>query len=154
VLYFPGISHLDELPDLCLQNTNVLLLEMPFIRWTEAMIREVKDLARSRRVIVLLAHIDRYYYRQRRSVWDEFLQEDILIQANAEFFLGTWTKRRALHLLKNGTIHLLGSDCHNMTTRPPHLKEAATVIEQALGPGVLRSMDALGRDLLGDYIRR
>jgi len=154
VLYFPGISHLEELPLLCLQGTNVLLLEMPFTRWSEAMIREVKELALSRRVIVLMAHIDRYYYRQRRSVWDEFLEDDILIQANADFFLGTWTKRRALRLLREGTIQLLGSDCHNITARPPRLQEACDVIASALGTRILRDMDALGRELLGESVPR
>ena len=32
VLYFPGIAHMEELPELCLEGTNLLLLEMPFER--------------------------------------------------------------------------------------------------------------------------
>ena len=30
VLYFPGISRMEALPSLCLEGTNLLLLEMPF----------------------------------------------------------------------------------------------------------------------------
>ena len=30
VLYFPGISHMAALPQLCLEGTKLLLLEMPF----------------------------------------------------------------------------------------------------------------------------
>ncbi len=149
VLFFPGISRLEEIADLCLEGTDLLLLEMPFMTWSEAMIREVKELAHSGRVTVLLAHIDRYYARQRRSVWDEFLDSDILIQANADFFLGRWTRRRALRLLEEGTIHLLGSDCHNLSDRRPRLDEARSVIAEYLGPSFLREIDGFGRSLIG-----
>ena len=148
VLYFPGISRMEELPSLCLEGTNILLLEMPFDSWSEYYIREVRELACSGRFTVMLAHIERYYAKQPVSVWDEFLDLDILMQANADFFIPFRTKRKALNLLKEGRIHVLGSDAHNMTTRPPRLDEARAVIESYFSRSTMRDLDRFGRALL------
>ena len=148
VLYYSGISHSADLSQLCLQGTNLLLLEMPFVRWSTSVIREVADLARSGDFTVLLAHIERYYFRQPLSVWDRFLEEGIVMQANAGFFLSFRTKRKALRLLKENRIHVLGSDCHNMSSRPPRLAEARSVIQHSLDPGIISRVDSCGYYLI------
>lgn len=150
VLYFPGISHMEELPSLCLEGTNLLLLEMPFETWSEYMIREVMELARSGRFSILLAHIERYFFQQPISIWDGFLDNGILMQSNADFFLPFATRRKALKLLRDGYIHLLGSDCHNMNGRAPRLEEARAWIYKHLGDEDLDYMDELGRIILRD----
>ena len=148
VLYFPGISHMAELPQLCLQGTNILLLEMPFDAWGEYYTREVRELARSGDFTILLAHVERYFFKQPISVWNEFLEYGVLMQSNAEFFLPFRTKRKALKMLDEGYIHLLSSDAHNMSTRAPCLDRARGVIEKHRGDEVLRYMDDLGALLL------
>lgn len=152
VLFFPGISRMEELPELCVEGTDVLLLEMPFTTWTDYMVREVKDLAYTGRYTLLLAHIERYYYRQHVSVWDELLDLGILMQSNADFFLPFRTRRKALKLLREGRIHLLGTDCHNMTSRSPHMDQAMETIRNHSGERTLKDIDALGRQLLKDVL--
>lgn len=149
VLYFPGICRMEMLPELCLQGTDLLLLEMPFTSWSDHMIREVREIARSGRFTLVLAHIERYYDKQPTSVWDELLEEGVLMQSNASFFLPFATRRKALRLLKEGRIHLLGTDCHNVTSRPPRMAEARAMIERRLGRAVLEELDMLGESLLG-----
>ena len=148
VLYYPGIANMEELPQLCLEGTNLLLLEMPFEPWTSYMTREVSDLARRRDVQLLLAHIERYFFYQPIAVWDEFLDLGILMQSNAEFFLPFRTRRKALRLLDDGYIHLLGSDAHNMSSRAPNLDKARARIVKSLGEENLTYIDHLGSSLL------
>ena len=150
VLYFPGISHMDELPQLCLEGTDLLLLEMPFTAWNERMIREVDELSRSGVCRIMMAHIERYYFKQPVSVWDSFLDQGILMQSNAEFFLSLRTRRKALKLLKEGRIHLLGTDCHNMSSRAPRMADARALIRKRLGDETLEEIDALGEALLAE----
>ena len=152
VLYFPGMSRMDELSTLCIEGTNILLLEMPFRPWSEHMIREVHDLARSGRYTLMMAHIERYYDDQPASVWDDLLGEGVLMQSNADFFLPFFAGRKALRLLREDRIHLLGTDCHNMTSRPPQMDEALRVIRRRLGEEKLAQIDELGRDLLQDVL--
>ena len=153
VLYFPGISHMDELPQLCLEGTDLLLLEMPFTAWNERMIREIDELSRSGVCRIMMAHIERYYFKQPVSVWDSFLDQGILMQSNAEFFLSFRTRRKALKLLRDGRIHLLGTDCHNMSSRAPRLAEARALIRKRLGDETLDEIDTLGKALLAEGTR-
>ena len=155
VLYFPGVSKVEALPDLCLEGTDVLLLEMPFTEWQEYWIREVCDLALTRKFTIVLAHIERYYTRQPKKVWDQFLDLDVLMQSNADYFLQPDSifrfrgGHKALKMLKEHRIHLLGTDTHNLTSRPPRMAEARETIRQALGQHVLERIDRLGEELIG-----
>jgi len=128
VYYFDGISRCEELTGLRIEGTPLLLLEMPFQTWTDRMTAEVRSLHSRPGFTVVLAHIERYLRFQKREIWDEVLEMGVLTQGNAEFFLHWSTKRKALHMLETGRLHLLGSDCHNMKTRPPRLGEARKVI--------------------------
>ena len=150
VLYFPGISGIEELPLLTLEGTDLLLLEMPFSQWSNYMIQEVNDLARCGRCTILMAHIERYFGRYSRSVWDGFLDNGILMQSNADFFLGRWTKRKAVKLLAQDRIHVLGTDTHNMDGRAPHMDKALAVIRKELGEEMVSLIDSFGRSLLGE----
>ena len=148
LLYFPGFGHSEALPGFCLEGTRLLLLEMPFQTWSRYMVAEVLDLARSGEYRIVLAHIERYYRRQSRRVWDRLLESGLLMQANADFFLSLSSRALALSLLRRGRIHLLGSDCHDTLRRRPRLGEAAALIEKRMGPQVLADMDARCRALL------
>lgn len=43
----------------------------------------------------------------------------------------------AFQLLRNGQIHILGSDCHNLKDRKPNMGEAIRVIQERLGQNQL-----------------
>jgi len=132
VRFFDGISNTEELSSLCLEGTDLLLLEMPFTRWTERMLGEVADIRR-RGLIPVAAHLERYMEFNSRRTLDRFMDMDLLIQCNAEFFLSKRTSRRALSLLRAERIHFLGSDAHNITSRAPNMRAALELIEKKLG---------------------
>ena len=144
VRFFDGIGAAEDLPALCLEGTNLLLLEMPFVPWTDRMLGEVAELRR-RGLTPVAAHVERYMGFNSARMMRAFFDLDILIQCNAEFFLTRHTARKALRMLDRGQIHFLGSDAHNTTTRRPNLAEALSLIEKKLGPDAidrLRAMEA------------
>ena len=132
VRFFDGISNTQELPSLCLEGTELLLLEMPFTRWTERMLGEVADIQR-RGIIPVAAHLERYMEFNARKMIDRFMDMDLLVQCNAEFFLSKRTSRKALALLRAERIHFLGSDAHNTSSRAPNMGAALELIERKLG---------------------
>ena len=132
VRFFDGISAADELPMLCLEGTKLLLIEMPFTRWTERMLGEVTEICR-RGLIPVAAHLERYLSFNPKKIIRRFMDMDILIQCNAEFFLERRTERKALSLMREGRIHFLGSDAHNLSSRAPDLGQALELIEKKLG---------------------
>lgn len=148
VLYYPGISRMKGLSSLCIEGSHLLLLEMPMCRWTESMVRELVDMSGKNGVVLVLAHIDRYWTLQSKTVWNRLLENGILMQTNASFFTALATRRKALSLLNEGYVHLLGSDCHNMTSRPPHLGRAFDVIQKRFGTDYVRQINEYGYSLL------
>jgi len=129
VYYYAGISRCSGLEALKIEDTGLLLLEMPYCRWSQRMLQEVREIHASRSA-VLLAHIERYLRWQDGETWDALADWGVLNQCNASFFLRWQTKRKALRMLREGKIHLLGSDSHNMDARPPRLGAAWAALGQ------------------------
>ena len=130
VHYFEGISQANDLICLRIENSELLLLEMPFDQWEDWMVREVIALNAYKGVTVVLAHIERYFQFQNSPAINRLLASGVLMQANAAFLLQRNTRKKALQMLENGQIHCLGSDCHNMTLRPPCLLQAIEFLRQ------------------------
>lgn len=144
VRYYPGISRLEGLNELRIEGTRLLLLEMPETRWPGSVVRELLDLSGVRGTRIVLAHVERCRGFQSPDVWPALLENGIRMQVNASYFLSWQTRRRALSALVQGEVHFLGSDCHNMTARPPRIGEARLRIEKKLGADFLAQMDAYG----------
>ncbi len=132
VRFFDGISGAEALPSLCLEGTGLLLLEMPFTRWTERMLGEVEEI-RMRGIRPVIAHLERYIDFNPKKLLYRLMEMDVFIQCNAEYFLSRRTSRQALRLMEEDRIHFLGSDAHNTTSRPPNLGQALELIERKLG---------------------
>lgn len=141
VKFYDGISRLQELKSLCIQGTKLLLLEMPFTKWTEYTIRELIDISSDGKVTLVLAHIERYMKFQKPDVFYRLLDSGILMQINASFINDFFTGRKAIGLLKKGAVHFLGSDCHNMNDRAPDIGRAFRTIEKKLGKEFNSSFD-------------
>lgn len=148
VAYFRGIGTCSQLDRLCLGDSRLLLLEMPYTPWTNQMVDEVCKLQRQG-VLPVLAHIERYYKRDQFLKYkDELLEWGICFQASAAGFVDRKTAGRTLKLLQNGQMHFVGSDCHNMAQRKPNLDQAGQIIYHRLGPEAIRWLDRLADELL------
>ena len=148
VRFYDSISRLPELELLCAGESKALLLEMPFSKWSEMTVKEVASLSRSGRVTVVLAHIERYLPFQTPDVWQRILESGALTQVNASFFIGCFKKRKALNMLASGMINVIGSDCHNLTSRQPQIGKAIEVISKHFGPECINYISEFTRDLL------
>jgi protein-tyrosine phosphatase len=148
VLYFQGISRARMLPLLCIEQTNILLLEMPFAQWDESMLREIEQLQEGQHLQVVIAHLDRYFLYQKNPYYiNRLLEMPVGIQLNADAFFG-FRRYGALKLVKSGHVDALGSDCHNMTDRMPNMRTATKVIEKKLGAQYLEQIDGKCRRML------
>jgi protein-tyrosine phosphatase len=79
---------------------------------------------------------------QPRKTMAQFLDMDILVQTNASFFLGRRTARKALKMLGDQKIQFLGSDAHNLTSRPPNLGAALEIIRRKQGQETLEYLQS------------
>ena len=72
--------------------------------------------------------------------FERLLANNVLMQVNAEFVTGFFTMRKALNLFKNERLHFIGSDCHNMTSRPPEIAKAYELIGKKIGRQFLNDL--------------
>ena len=121
---------------------------MPFDQWTEYTVRELIDLSCRSRIRLVLAHIERYLRMQDPSVWDRLSDSGILMQVNASFLSEFRTRRKAVRMLSDQTVRFIGSDCHNMTDRPPQIKKAFDLIQKKLGEDFLTQMNDFASSML------
>ena len=144
VAYFPHMEEQDLMP-LCIQGTRTLMLEMPFSDWTGLQLETVEALVLDCRYDVVLVHPERFCFsKSNRHKLEKLAELPIGLQVNAGSLLRWGTRRLALDLLQMAKYPLLGSDCHNLTSRPPNLKEGRKVIMQKLGEAFLKKIDRYG----------
>lgn len=103
-----GLENLEQLPQLCYEGTNVLLLELPPMYSPKQYENTIEALLYERDLTVLLAHVDRY----DSNLIDRLLSQGCLAQLNASAFCHFMSKRAALRRVKSGSVFALGSDLH------------------------------------------
>ena len=145
VAYRPGICYQEDLNKLCIGKSQYLLLEMPFHKWGEEVIRTVRGISNVRGITPILAHIERYLPMQDKEILERLLDQEILVQMNAARLLRFSSRGQARRLLNNGTVQLLGSDCHNNTSRPQNLAQAVQYLQKKGMEDVLEDISRRSR---------
>ena len=156
VYYFSGMGRAEKLADLCIEGTDLLLLEMPFAQWHSDVVKDVEDIIHKRGLRVILAHVERYErYQKDRSAWNRILDMPLTIQLNTEPFINTGSllkpnkeHKSCMRLLSEHDNCIIGTDCHNLTNRAPNLEEARKAIEKKVGKERLLQIDAYTEELV------
>ena len=84
--------------------------------------------------LVILAHTERYRCLHKELEWiGSFVASGGLIQLNASSYLGAWGKPAAKQwkrLVRRGLVHIVASDAHNLTTRPPQMSGCVRFLQK------------------------
>lgn len=151
VLYFDGIEKWEILPELVIEGTKYILIEMPCTPFPRRSVETLANFKRKTGFMPIIAHLDRYISAFKTYKLPEVLSElDVLVQMNASFLLKFPNSVHGIKLLKSGKIHLLGSDCHNTTSRPPNLDKAERVILDKAGRQTINRLIELEHQIFGD----
>jgi protein-tyrosine phosphatase len=148
VAFFAGMSAEPDIRRLCVEGSDLLLLEMPFAAWSSPVINEVRGLG-ARGIRPVIAHIERYLDDSvNRARLDELIALGAVIQSNASFFTARRSRRKALNMLDNGLIHVFGSDCHNLSRRPPDLDALLRFLRKKFSRDFLAALDSFADEIL------
>ena len=153
VFYYPGISHSDSIPQLVIQGTDLLLIEMPFITWSDRIFDELISLQYNHRLHIVLAHVERYQPIQKRDMFARLFDQPFYFQCNASAFTSFRSRRLAMQMIDNDLLHFLGTDCHNNDKRPPNMDEARKVIEKKLSPAAWQTLNREMEDRFHEHCR-
>ena len=113
VLAFEGIDRLPRLKELRLQGTKILLLEMPFTRWSEGLLDSVEAISDDEDFRIVLAHVDRY---DRKEVEKLFHLNHVKGQVNVDNLKRRFGMRHLREWAREGLIVAVGSDIHGTET--------------------------------------
>jgi protein-tyrosine phosphatase len=128
----PEIMKMD-LKKFCYVDTDYVLLEWPFTQYPlygeELVLKQIQ-----RGLKPIFAHIERYdYFWNDPEELESYIDYGVLCHINAGALIHRNTRKQALKLIKEGYVHFICSDCHNMESRPPRLLEAYEILESELG---------------------
>ena len=154
VLYDHSLVGNDDLRLLAMQDTGFLLLEMPYAEITEKIVQGVDEIVGGRQVKVLVAHIERYLSFTSYKSLCELMELDVLGQINAESLKHFGSRRNCFKLIKDGYVHVMGTDMHRIERHYASLGAGMAVIEKKFGGGILRQMEENGEKLLKDCTYR
>jgi protein-tyrosine phosphatase len=130
VLICPGLENMEGLRELCVEGTNVMLLEMPFTHgdWDRSLYRTVYEI-RKMGIVPVLAHVDRY---PRDSI-ERLFEMGVNGQINCGSLIGLFKPKHLLRWIEEGRIVALGSDLHGHDPKSyaPFIKVMNTMTDHA-----------------------
>lgn len=138
-----------DLSALCIEGTRTMLVELPAEKCSaESVLDRLDRLASDYLVTPVLAHVERYAICRSKKTLSRLLDMGCVLQVNLSSF-AMRGKHRLLRLAANGCIGAVGTDSHNMTTRPPDYDTGYACLEKAISSDGLseiqHTMDSLLR---------
>ena len=149
VRYSHELIESEELNKLCIENTNYLLLEMPFSHWNPWIFDKIFKAASSKNINFIIAHAERYIngIKNIKKLIPLF-NMDCTIQINSEAFSKIGKRRLVKELVLKDKVHLIGSDMHNSTTRKTTMNKAYKYIRRKYGEGLIKKISQYENNIL------
>ncbi len=144
-VYFSEVLLAQEsLNELCIDGKNYLLLELPFgEKNKQKMIDALYQLSANYSVRIILAHLNRYPRFFKKVFLEEVNQMGCLVQVDATVLNNPFKKKKILRFIDRGLIHLVGSDCHNITTRKPAFDSLKKNLDEKTYQTLLQTFDTV-----------
>ena len=93
---------------------------------------------------VILAHVERYRCLFGKLSWiEDFIDEGGIVQLNAGSVNGAWGKACAKQwkkLVSKGLAHVISTDAHNMTSRPPQMSVCMAFLQKHCDPQTVKDL--------------
>ena len=141
--YSDYILNCEDLSPLCISGC-YLLTEMPWTcDFSELTFERINRLIADKNVVPILAHIERYdRLIHDRDCLKSLINLGCLAQTNLDTLADSRFRLRKtlLGYLRDGLIQVVGTDCHNMTTRPPRYSDGIRLIEKKIGKSCIQKI--------------
>lgn len=149
------LSNYDDLSEICIdKKTNYMLIELPFSNvLSERYYQIIEMLIFDHKIAPIIAHIERYPFiienRHYLDIINSFISMGCLIQINSSSLLTSHKlKKFILSLIKANMVNLIGSDCHNLTSRLPNYGQAIDIINSKLGSSYLNKIESYEKQII------
>lgn len=137
----------EHLEKIAIGNSGYALIEHPFSSsFSQGSYDRLMNLNYEYGIKPILAHIERYpALMENEDLLDEYIDMGCLTQVNISSFTDAprHTRKKLFKYLESGRIHLVGSDCHNLTSRAPEYEKGVKEIIKKCGK---EAIDVLERN--------
>ena len=142
--YLLNNSNLDALK---IGNTNYALIEHPFsCDFSQGTYDRLLSLNYDYGIKPILAHIERYSaFMDDGDLLDSYIEMGCIAQVNISSFVDSSRslRKKLFKYLESGRIHLIGTDCHNLSSRKPDFETGVNAIIKKCGA---EAVDVLERN--------
>lgn len=142
--YLLNNSNLDALK---IGNTNYALIEHPFsCDFSQETYDRLLSLNYDYGIKPILAHIERYpAFMDDGDLLDSYIEMGCIAQVNISSFVDSprSLRKKLFKYLESGRIHLIGTDCHNLSSRKPDFETGVNAIIKKCGA---EAVDVLERN--------
>lgn len=117
--------------ELTLEGTGLMLFELPYSEYLATYGENIYNLSLKAGVTPVIAHMERYI-----NLYDEYDYNNILsipnvvCQISTDFMEDKKTAKFVAELIRNEFPLIFGSDCHNMSSRPPYMSTAFSKVKK------------------------
>ena len=140
-----------DISALCIQN-KFLVTELPYsFVFSDNQISKIGRLISTYNVTPVLAHIERYpELLKNRGLLDQLIEMGCHTQINLGAFRngGLRLRKTVLALIQSQRVHVVGTDCHNMKSRPPSYEPGIRTISEKLGEDAARLLTENAESML------
>lgn len=142
--YLLNNSNLDALK---IGNTDYALIEHPFsCDFSQEIYDRLLSLNYDYGIKPILAHIERYpAFMDDGDLLDSYIEMGCIAQVNISSFVDSSRslRKKLFKYLESGRIHLIGTDCHNLSSRKPDFETGVNAIIKKCGA---EAVDVLERN--------
>ena len=132
--YLLNNSNLDALK---IGNTDYALIEHPFsCDFSQEIYDRLLSLNYDYGIKPILAHIERYpAFMDDGDLLDSYIEMGCIAQVNISSFVDSSRslRKKLFKYLESGRIHLIGTDCHNLSSRKPDFETGVNAIIKKCG---------------------
>lgn len=137
VYYYPSLSSDPDFHKLVIEGTDYVLLELPFERFYHNFFSGYNKFVSDCEQKIILAHIERYMdfgnTEEEFGTILNFGKAVCQMNCNPIARVGLFSGNKIMKLIKSGIISVIGTDTHNLDSRPPRFGKAEKKIISKLG---------------------
>lgn len=149
-----NLAEVEGIEKLAIEGTRYILVEMPYTAWNDWMFDSLYALSAKKNLIPIIAHVERYGNVDKKKI-EKLASLDVYFQINADSLTERGYKQVAMKMIRQNLIHFIGSDVHNLSSRPTKLEEGYRILSKKISGEFAYYLNVNGHLLLDDqYIEK
>ncbi len=125
------LEQVEGIEQLRLENSEYMLLEMPYLPLANWMIEVVENMYYQHGCKPMLAHLSRYAAYYNDQDFDALVSlQDVVVQVNNDDLKHRYIRKLVKNWLKRGVPVVFGSDCHSLGHRRPNFDQVVSYISK------------------------